>query len=300
MPDPIIKHLMFYPIKSAAGIPLANAYLNEQGLTYGEYTDHQYMIVRKETNNGAHDFLTQRDKRHENDSPQSLSILSQLRPRLTNDVLELTYQGKDPIHLAHHNDGKHVHVRLWDEVFSAIDQGDRLAQWCSNYLDLDVRLVKTPSSFDRKTKQNYTAHQNPLRFQDGYPIHWFPMESLEELCQKAGQEIHWTSFRPQIVIEGMTPQEEHAIYSGKIAGIPFVNPKPCERCPITKVHQQTGEVRKKEPLATLAKYKRWKSSNGETKVIFGENMSPLGEGAITIGDSLKVIEYRNPPLEYGK
>ena len=101
--------------------------------------------------------------------------------------------------------------------------------------------------------------------------------------------------------EGSEPQFEHRVYSGEINGIPFVNPKPCDRCPITKVDQETGKIidEKYWPETILNTYKRWKNLEGKNKVIFGENMAPLRSGIISKGDQIKVTAYRDPPLVYG-
>mgnify|MGYP001601531568 CR=1 FL=1 len=299
---PRIKHLVIYPVKSTAGIEVPNATLTEDGLVIGQYKDHQFMIVRAEADeSGIYNFITQRDKRNKEDNPQGLSALALVKPRFIDDVLELTWRYESPITVPNdRNHGKELPVRIWDDTCYAVDQGDGLAKWLSDHLGLPVRLVKAEGSFSRMSRQNYVANTNPVRFQDGYPIHWFAIESVDELSQLAGQNIPWQSFRPQIVTEGTQPQFEHKIYSGQIAGIPFIDPKPCDRCPVTLVNQETGEVRKKEPLQSLSKYKRWRNRDGDLKVIFGENMLPLGRGTITIGDELVVSNYRNPQLVYGK
>ncbi len=80
----------------------------------------------------------------------------------------------------------------------------------------------------------------------------------------------------------------------------FIVTKPCDRCPITLVDPVTGIVRGKEPLHTLNLYKRWKNFNGKVKPIFGENMLPLGEGPIHVGDEMIIKNLRSPPLRYGE
>ena len=97
----------------------------------------------------------------------------------------------------------------------------------------------------------------------------------------------------------MAAQYEHKIYEWEIAGIPFIDPKPCSRCSVTRVDQSTGKLRKKSPLLSLSEYKKWKNIDGSTDVIFGENMLPLSEGTISIGDEIKIISERDPPLVYG-
>lgn len=310
-----IKNLVFYPVKSAAGIDLQTAALTEEGLEVGLYADHQFMIVRAQADErGVHHFVTQRDMRSKRDTPQGLSAMALIKPQLVDDALRLTWNYQDPISLPpDHDHGLEIPVKVWEHEGYAVDQGGRISEWLSGHLDLPVRLVKAAGSFNRKARQNYAPNKNPLRFQDGYPIHWFPIESVEELSDIAGQEIPWRSFRPQVVMEGMPPQYEHKILSGEIAGIPYSDPKPCERCPMTLVDQETGRVRElttvtapggrtltvQEPLFSLSRYKKWRNIHGEVKVLFGENMLPLGMGRVTLGDELVVTSYREPALVYG-
>lgn len=60
--------------------------------------------------------------------------------------------------------------------------------------------------------------------------------------------------------------------------------KPCARCSVTTINQQTGE-RGKEPLTTLAQFR---SNNG--KVEFGQNMICEKIGVVNVGDVLYPVE----------
>src|SRR3989338_1519806 len=178
------------------------------------------------------------------------------------------------------NSGNELYTRVWDDNFYAVDQGDLPAEWLGDHLGLRARLVKASGSFERRCSQKWLENDNPLLFHDGYPVHWLPIKSVHELSEIAGEEIPWQSFRPQIVVEGMPAQYEHKIFSGVIGETSFVQPKPCDRCPVTLVDQETGKVRQKvekygkfgtEPLLTLERYKQWQKAPGKRKVIFGEN-----------------------------
>ena len=148
-------------------------------------------------------------------------------------------------------------------------------------------------------RQNYIPNNNPLLFQDGYPVHWFSEESLAELSSIAGYDIPWQTFRPQIVVRGIKPQEEHRVYSGKIKDAEFINAKPCGRCPVTNVDQETGDVKIGRAMRPLATYKKWRNNKNELKVIFGENMLPAGIAYIRLGDEVRSSSMRDPPLVYG-
>ena len=308
-----VKHLAFYPVKSAAGIEIPYATLTPSGLAFNKIKDHMYMVVSAEKGfveangqyKGVHEdgyfyFVTQRDRRNKREKGQTLSIMQLIKPQSPNiGSLQLTWKYKEPIDVPNNLDGATLPVNVWDNKCIAVDQGDEIAGWLSDHLSFNARLVMAGGPFRRIARQNYTKNENPMQFQDGYPVHWFPIESVNELSEKAGIDIPWQSFRPQIVVEGMSAQSEHKIYSGSIGVIPFTDPKPCDRCTITLVDPETGFVRGKEPLRTLRTYKNWTDMNDENKVIFGENMLPEGEGSIALGSQLILGATRTPPLVYG-
>ncbi len=292
-----IEHITFHPVKGAAAVETPQARLTKEGIE----GDRQFMIVRAVPDeDGVFNFITQRDKRDKSDRSQGFSVMSLIKPQIAGGHLLLTWAGREPIEVPRDFDaGREIPVRIWDDVVQAVDQGDRLAKWLSDHLQLQTRLVKAAGSFHRDAGQNYVSNDNTVRFQDGYPVHWFYKESVDELSERAGEPISWRAFRPNLVTSGSPAQTEHVFATGEVAGIPFVNPKPCDRCPVTNVDQETGEVKAGRALTHLAKYKRWRKNTGEQVVIFGENMLPQGEGEIKVGDEIVLTERRNPPLAYG-
>ena len=89
-------------------------------------------------------------------------------------------------------------------------------------------------------------------------------------------------FRPNIVFTGGAPNEEDIFENFTINEINFYGVKPCARCVIPTIDQQTA-VKGKEPLKTLATY-RLKNNN----VYFGQNLLHSGSGEIKVGDELNV------------
>jgi uncharacterized protein YcbX len=84
------------------------------------------------------------------------------------------------------------------------------------------------------------------------------------------------------VIAGGAPFTEDELGHFRIGGIHFEVVKPCDRCAITTTDQTTGE-RGKEPLRTLATYRRRGS-----EVFFGQNLVHHGRGRLSVGDPLLV------------
>jgi len=87
-------------------------------------------------------------------------------------------------------------------------------------------------------------------------------------------------FRPNFVFTGAAAFEEDTWSQIKIGTCTFKITKPCARCVMTTVDQETG-TSGKEPLKTLASYR-----SVNKKVLFGQNMIALTGGKIKIGDQL--------------
>lgn len=290
-----ISKIAYYPVKGAAGLEVQEATLTKEGLG----GDRQFMIVQAAPGaNGIHEFITQRNPNE--GKAQGFSALALIRPEIQADRLFLTWKGQEPLQIPNIGVGTEIPVRIWDSTCMAVDQGDEVANWLNDHLHTNVRLVKAAGSFERQVSKKWVDNDSNIRFQDGYPIHWFSAASLDELSERAGQEIPWQSFRPNLVVDGLPTQEEHRYHSGEVAGIPFLQPKPCDRCPVTNVDQETGEVTVGKALKPLSTYKSWRKSPREVKVIFGENMLPAGKGNIKVGDEVVLVDLRRPALVYGK
>lgn len=290
-----ISHLALYPVKSAARLELPQARLTESGLETVEsgLKDHDFMVVSAVANEqGVFEFVQQRQR--------GMNVMTQIRPHFEAGALSLSWGDQDTIAVPlDYDKGIVIPVKVWDDVCQAMDQGDELASWFSDHLSKPVRLVRAVGeSFQRQARQSYLENDNQMRFQDGYPIHWFPQEDVSELEKKAGVELGWERFRPQIVAEGFEPQFVHAIFGLNVAGIPCDQPKPCERCPIPQIDQDTGE-KSGEPNRTLMKYKVWRNKHGDLNPIFGENINPHGEGVVQVGDEVEVTSLRPEGLVYG-
>ncbi len=302
MPNPKIRNLSIYPVKSCDGIEVPRATLTQSGLSVNGYRDHQYMVVRAKPNDRTvYEFLTQKDAdQMRKEGSDRIALMALIKPEIKSGILRLTWRYEQPIEVPEDTRGTELTVKIWDDETSAVDKGREVSEWLSDHLGLKVRLVEATGSFSRTAEQTYTENQNPLRFQDIYPVHWFSAESLQELYEKSGQQIPWQAFRPQIVTEGSEPRFEHDVEFARIAGlVSFRNIRPCDRCLVTQVDPETGIIRTDEPLRTLAKYKNWIKNTGKRKVIFGEYALPEGIGRIAVGDEVVVNSFRTPPLEYG-
>jgi uncharacterized protein YcbX len=105
-------------------------------------------------------------------------------------------------------------------------------------------------------------------------------ESLGHLNARLAEPVPMNRFRPNLVIAGGRPHVEDTLDRFQIEGVEFRAVKPCDRCTVTTVDQETG-VKGLEPLRTLASYRR---TNGQ--VLFGQNLVHRGAGRLSVGASL--------------
>jgi uncharacterized protein len=96
-------------------------------------------------------------------------------------------------------------------------------------------------------------------------------------------KVKMDRFRPNIVFGGGEAFVEDSWKKIKIGEVTFQVVKPCARCVLTTIDQQTG-VQSKEPLRTLASYR-----TRDNKVYFGQNMVALEPGIIRVGDQITLI-----------
>lgn len=277
---PIISELVFYPVKSCAGISVRAATVTRYGLAVSNVYDREWMVV---TEGGQ--FLTQRE----------YPRLALVTPRLKADVLELRAPGmlrlELELGLPHPEDAVTREVRIWDDTVTAYDCGDLAATWFSNVIGAPCRLVRFHPDAQRLTSGSWTGGvQVPTMFADGYPVLVIGSASLADLNARlvaAGREpLPMNRFRPNLVVDGIEAYEEDYVETFSLGGGASLRPvKPCPRCPIPSVDQQTG-VPGPDPLDILSSYRSKPQLEGA--VCFGMNAVLEGaeEVAVAVGQEI--------------
>jgi hypothetical protein len=105
--------------------------------------------------------------------------------------------------------------------------------------------------------------------------------SLDDLNSKLKEPLPMTRFRPNIVFTGGQAFAEDDWKDIQIGQLRFRVTKPCARCVMTTINQETG-TKGKEPLKTLAQYR-----NVGGKILFGQNLIALDKGKIAVGEKIK-------------
>ena len=261
-----ISSLIYYPIKACRGFEVEAAKIERMGLEH----DRRMMVV---TPDGG--FLTQREF-----PPLALVI-----PRLHDGILELTAPNYNAIHLGIQTTGAPVTVEVWDSKgIQAIDQGEEAAQWFSDWLGAEVRLVHIADGYLRRVNPEYAVHSDDhTGFADGYPILLASEEGLQDLNSRLDNPVPMNRFRPNLVVKGSEPYAEDTWNRILVGDVELAVVKPCARCVVTTIDKNSLES-SKEPLKTLGKYRKHRLG-----AIFGQNVIPLNEGTLRLGMNVDVL-----------
>ena len=261
-----VSQLFTYPIKSLGGIAVTTAQLTDRGLQY----DRRWMLI--DENNR---FLSQREHAQlalfkisietfgltVNYTPDSSFIQIPFKP-LKHDLLD---------------------VMIWDDTCAGQLVSDEADAWFTSKLGAPTRLVYMPDETYRATDPRYTTLGTIASFADAYPALLIGQASLNDLNNRLAEPLAMDRFRPNIVFTGGAPYSEDQMNHIRIIGIDMYGVKLCARCIMTTIDQETT-VKSKEPLKTLAAYRR-----KGNKILFGQNLAFNNNGIINVGDELKVI-----------
>jgi uncharacterized protein len=261
-----ISSLIYYPIKSCRGFEVESANVERMGLQH----DRRMMVTTPEG-----EFLTQRE----------FPNLALVTPKLINGTLELSAPNYDSIQVNIQSSGTPLSVDIWkSKGVQAIDQGEDAAEWFSDWLGTEVRLVHIADGYKRRVNGAYAVNNDDhTSFSDGYPILLVSEEGLADLNMRLESPVPMNRFRPNIVVRGCGPFDEDSWNRIKAGDVELAVVKPCARCVVTTIDKDTLE-KSKEPLKTLGKYR--KHALG---AIFGQNVIPLNEGSLQLGMNVEIL-----------
>ncbi len=272
-----LSEIWIYPVKSLAGISLQKAKVTERGLE----NDRRWLLVDE---NGH--FLTQRQY------PQ----LALFQPAIDAEYLTITHRKNNSealkISLTPTNYYKKVIVKVWDDTIDdAIEVTNEANEWFSKALEMSVRLVYMPESSRREVDKNYAISGDEITsFSDAYPFLVIGQSSLDDLNNRLKERVKMNRFRPNLVFKGGEAYEEENWYEVQIGKATFWGVKPCSRCIMTTIDQESGEKTGKDPLLTLSTYRK-----AGKRVLFGQNLLVTVLENIQIGDAINVISTKKLP-----
>jgi hypothetical protein len=270
-----VQAIHIYPVKALHGLFLPQAAVEPWGLAQ----DRRWMVVQPDGR-----FLTQRDL------PEMARVLAEVRP----DGLTLRQDGAEAIRIARPGEGAiRRQVSVWRDEVPALDAGAAAASWLSAALGTACGLVYLDDPTARPVDPAYGLPEDRAAFSDGFPLLLASEASLEALNAELAEAIPMSRFRPNVVISGAPPWAEDRWRRIRIGKVSFRVVKPCSRCVVTTVDQETGQrPDRTEPLKTLARLR--KAPGG---VMFGQNLIPDGSGEIAIGDKVELVELGRSNVE---
>ncbi len=270
MSNPVLSGIYVYPIKSLGGVSLSSAVSEDRGLKY----DRRWMLVDEDMN-----FLTQR--KH----PE----MALIRVSIEDEGLVVTHKTKNYERLFipfEEYDPVEIKVTVWDDECSALTVSNQADCWFSRALGMPAALVRMPDYSRRLVDRRYAEEEKIVGFADGYPFLLIGRSSLDELNGRLEHPVPMNRFRPNLVFSGAEPFAEDSWKKFRIGGTVFSCVKPCARCSITTVDQDSA-LQSKEPLATLASFRTFGN-----KVMFGQNLIHEGNGKLQLGDELEILELK--------
>jgi len=289
-----VSELVIYPVKSLQGIFLQKSTLTEQGLKW----DRNWMIVNED---GL--FVTQRH----------FTKMAQIKTAINDTHLILSHPEHEDCLIDLVTDKSKQdkrQVKVWSSECVAIDEGEQVTNWLTKVLGKwrgqSLSLVKMSDEHQRFVSDKHTkGESNTTLFSDGYPFLVTTTASLQYLNDKLVEQeelpVPMSRFRPNIVIDNKTDvnsldhptfvehESDNLAVQTEQGSIDFHLCKPCERCKVPSIDQQTAQIiSSKQPLKTLFEMDNVKQKGA----FFGENAvltkatKQQGDLVISVGDAV--------------
>lgn len=264
----ILSEIWIYPVKSLGGIRLKSSRVQDKGLEY----DRRWMLI-----DDAGRFMTQRQL-----NSMALIKLGFIGEGNMNSAgFRISYEDRS-IDLLFSDAviDAPIPSKIWNDDVITYEVSKKHSHWFSEQLGMSCRLVSFKEESPRPVDVRYKIHDEHVSLADGYPLLVIGQASLDDLNARLDSPVPMNRFRPNLVFTGGEPFEEDgwkefSVGTGKFAGV-----KPCARCPIPTINQDTAE-KGIEPLLTLSRYRK-----RDTGIYFGQNILVIKKSEIHEGDEI--------------
>ena len=275
-----VTDIYIYPVKSLKGVRLKEAETGLRGFKY----DREWMITDSD-----YQFLTQRE----------IEAMATITVNIAKDFLLLQSSKGNELKInLNAKRGESVQVSIWRDTCNAFDEGEAASYWLTDELGYwqgkTLRLVRFCSDRKRPVPAKYLhGREAESAFSDQFPYLITSLDSLkklnEGLRENGKQEVTMSRFRPNIVVSDIASIENKTSLNltSQDGHYEFGLRKPCKRCKITTINQDTGEIIDfKEPLSTLTSLHFSSENYG---AFFGQNAILLSDQdcVISVGDLLQ-------------
>ena len=264
-----LSEIHIYPVKSLGSISLSEARIERRGLQF----DRRWMLIDAENR-----FVTQREL------PEMALFRLEIRP----PFLEIFHKNRpaERLKIPLRPDWQSLpsaRLQTWSWHGQGRIHGSEAADFFSENLKTSLRLAFMPDATRRQADRQFAEKGQFVSFADAYSFLLIGQASLDFLNQKLAANgspaVPMNRFRPNFVVSGSASFEEDGWRAFSIDSQRFMCVKPCARCIMTTIDQETGS-RSAEPLKTLATFRFFKN-----KVLFGQNLVWVGKGngVLTVG-----------------
>ncbi|MEP7264154.1 MAG: MOSC N-terminal beta barrel domain-containing protein [Bacteroidota bacterium] len=265
-----LSQINIYPVKSLGGFSVASAFAGDRGLQY----DRRWMITDEN-----HVFITQRE----------IPLMALIGTSLHDDGIYL-YRKQQPeerfLIPFEVKEGEKIMSGIWKDNCESLHFSQEADEWLSDMMKAKCKLMYMPDSSVRPVEANFLVNNEQVSFADGFPYLIIGESSLQDLNNRLDEKIPMNRFRPNFVFNGGAPYIEDSWNNMQIGNVLFRATRPCLRCMITTIDQETATVNK-EPLKTLATYR-----NVGNNIKFGMNVMAVTHGRIQTGDTIYMQEAK--------
>ena len=263
-----VTEINVFPLKSARGFGLSAAEVRPRGLA----GDRRWMVVDEN-----HQFMTARK------CPALLSILT----RLDEHRLTLRARDREPLTVALATPDRRAPVVIWRDEVDACLPDPAADAWLSEVLGQACYLAYMDERAVRPLAAKHGFDDHVVSFADGMPLLLVNEASVADVSARVGRPIETLRFRPNIVIRGAEAFAEDSWREVRVGDVTFAVVSACARCVFTTLDPITGERDPAgEPLKTLSSFRRHPQKRSD--VLFGANLTPLGNGVVRVGDPVTV------------
>lgn len=260
-----VASLHIYPIKGCRGLSVPSAAIDALGFV----GDRRLMLI-----DPSGRFVSQREE----------PLLATITPELAGTRLTVRAAQVQPLVLEVDLGGAALDVTIWSSQLQAIDQGERAAAWFAGVLGRARRLVWFGPGSSRPIDPAYSPRADAeTAFTDGYQALITLEASLADLNGRLVEPVPMARFRPNVVVHGGAAWSEDQWREVTVGEMTFDAVKPCARCVVTTLDQQSGAVdRRQEPLRTLDSFRTFPGLGA----IFGQNLVARSTGSLVVGDQV--------------
>ncbi|MFI2642346.1 MOSC domain-containing protein [Streptomyces sp. NPDC018610] len=269
-----LQSIHIHPVKAFRAVGLRQAVVEPWGLA----GDRRWVLI----DHGGK-VVTQRQQ------PHLAQAAAELVP---GGGLRLSAPGRPPITVAVPRPETTVTVDVFGVRVEGVPADEAAHTWCSEYVGAGVRLVHMDDPATRRpVDPGLGLPGETVSFADESPLLLTSRSSLDSLNSLIAEgdrpdegPLPMDRFRPSVVVSGAPAWTEDDWRRVAIGDVTFRVAKPCGRCVVTTVDQDTA-LRGHEPLRALARHRRLGN-----ELLFGRHMVPESTGTLRLGDPVTVLE----------